>query len=97
MKCLLRYLKGSTDIGLVFEHCPNGVILEGFVNLDFVRDKVKRRSTLAYMFTVCKRYVSWKAKLQPVVALSSKEAKFIATIETTKEAIWLKGLLKELM
>ncbi|XP_062100092.1 protein FAR1-RELATED SEQUENCE 11-like [Humulus lupulus] len=40
--------------------------------------------------------VSWKANLQKVVALSSTEAEYMAAIEAIKEAIWLKGLTKEL-
>ena len=32
---------------------------------------------------------------QPVVALSTTEAEFIALTEAVKEAIWLKGIIKE--
>ena len=58
VKWLMKYLKGSTNVGLLFEHCPNGVILEGFVDSDFAGDKDKRRSTSAYMFTSCGNCIS---------------------------------------
>ncbi|GJV26118.1 hypothetical protein Tco_1378813, partial [Tanacetum coccineum] len=40
--------------------------------------------------------VSWKATLQHVVALSTTKAEYMALTEAVKEAIWLRGLLKEL-
>jgi hypothetical protein len=40
--------------------------------------------------------VSWKAVLQPVVALSTTEAEYIAIVEACKELIWLKGFYAEL-
>lgn len=39
--------------------------------------------------------MSWKSNLQPVVALSTTEAEFIALSEAVKEVVWLKGLLKD--
>ena len=40
--------------------------------------------------------ISWKSSLQPVVALSTTEAEYIALTEAAKEAIWLKDLINEL-
>ena len=96
VKWLMRYLKGSTNIGLLFEYYPNGVVLEGFVDSEFTGDKDKRRSTLAYMFTLCGSCISWKSQLQSIVTLSSTEAEYIATTEAAKEGILLKGLLEKL-
>lgn len=45
------------------------------------------------MFTVEDNVVSWKSQLQPVVALSTTEAEYIALTEAVKEAIWLKVYL----
>ena len=41
------------------------------------------------------RVVSWSSKKQPIVTLSSIEAKFVATT-CACQAIWLKKILKEL-
>ena len=40
--------------------------------------------------------MSWKAQLQPIVALSTTKAEYIATTEGIKKALWLKGLVDEL-
>ena len=70
--------------------------LIGFMDSDYAGDRDKRRSTTAYIFTVCGNCVSWKSQLQSVVALSSTEAEYIAATEAAKEAMWIKGLLMEL-
>jgi hypothetical protein len=40
--------------------------------------------------------VSWKARLQDNVALSTTKAEYMAVAEVTKEALWLKGIYSEL-
>ena len=40
--------------------------------------------------------MSWKATLQPVVAMSTTEAEYMAIAEACKESVWLKGLFAEL-
>lgn len=40
--------------------------------------------------------VSWKAKLQKFVALSTTEAEYLAVAEDVKEALWFKGMPGEL-
>ena len=63
---------------------------------DFAGDRDSRKSTTAYYFTLGGNCISWKSQLQPLVALSSTEAEYIALTDAFKEAIWLQGLLKEL-
>ena len=40
--------------------------------------------------------MSWKASLQPVVALSTTEAEYIASAEAVKEAKWLSEMVSKL-
>ena len=40
--------------------------------------------------------VSWSSKKQPIVALSSAEAEYIAATHAAKEILWLRALLTEL-
>ena len=40
--------------------------------------------------------MSWKATLQPVVAMSTTEAEYMAIAEACKESVWLKDLFAEL-
>nr|GEU78596.1 hypothetical protein [Tanacetum cinerariifolium] len=86
---------GTTNMGLVYG-TNRGNHVEGFVDLNYTKDPDKDRSITGYAFLVQGYVVSWKATLQYVVALSTKEAKYMAFTEAVKEAIWLRGLLEEL-
>jgi len=96
LKWLLRYLKGSSDIGLVYKHKTEGVKLKGFTDSDYAGDRDNRKSMSSYVFTLCDACISWKSQLQHIVALSTTESEYIAATEAIKEALWFKGLLKEL-
>jgi hypothetical protein len=48
------------------------------------------------VFTLDGCAISWRAHLQPTVALSTTEAEYMAVSEAVKEAVWLKGLFSEL-
>nr|GEW16673.1 retrovirus-related Pol polyprotein from transposon TNT 1-94 [Tanacetum cinerariifolium] len=71
------------------------VVSRYLANPDYA-DSNKDRSVTGYAFLVHRCVVSWKATLQHVVALSTTWAEYMALSEAVKEAIWLKGLLKEL-
>nr|GEX11221.1 retrovirus-related Pol polyprotein from transposon TNT 1-94 [Tanacetum cinerariifolium] len=49
-----------------------------------------------YVFTIGNSVVSWKAALQPSVALCTIKAEYMALTEAAKEGIWLKGLIEDL-
>jgi len=59
-------------------------------------DLVKRRSLTGYAYTLGGYLVSWKATLQPSVALSTTEAEYMVLTEAAKERIWLRGLINDL-
>nr|CAD1837441.1 unnamed protein product [Ananas comosus var. bracteatus] len=94
VKWILRYLRGTTNTCLEFGRCKDGVI--GYVDSDFAGDLDRRRSLSGYVFSIGGCAVSWKASLQPIVALSTTEAEYIAMTEGVKEAMWLRGLFGEL-
>jgi len=47
-----------------------------------------------YMFTVAECVISWKADLQDTIALSTTEAEYMAAVEVSKEALWLRKLVE---
>ena len=48
------------------------------------------------MFSPLVAVLSWKARLQATIALSTTEDEYMVVSESTKEAIWLIGLYSEL-
>ena len=85
-------MRGTTSHALCFEVLE--IVLHGYVNAYMAGDKDNRRSTTWYFFTVGGTTVSWISKLQKVVALSTIEAKYVSTIEASKEMIWLQRFTK---
>jgi len=53
MKWILQYIKGTIDVGLVFEKDTNGKQdCTGYVDSDYARDLDNLRSTTMYVFTL---------------------------------------------
>lgn len=96
VKWILRYLKGTTDMGLVFDGASSSRIFVGFVDSDYAGDLDKRRSLTGYIFRFSGAAISWRSTLQSTVALSTTEAEYMAATEAVKEAIWLRNLVTEL-
>ncbi|GAA0158500.1 transmembrane signal receptor [Lithospermum erythrorhizon] len=94
VKWILRYLNGSAKKALCFQKSDMGLI--GYVDADNGGDVDSRKSTSGYVFTFGGTAISWRSKLQSIVALSSCEAEYVAMAEAVKEMIWLQTFLKEL-
>lgn len=72
------------------------MILKGYIDAYFVGDRDSKKSTLPYFFTLEGNCTSLKLQLQPLVALSITEAKYIIMTNAFKEAMWLIVLLSEI-
>jgi hypothetical protein len=90
-KDVLRYLKGTKDVGIMFK--KTDLCLHGFCDADFAGDVDTRRSTTAYVFVLQGGAVSWSSKLQPTVAVSTAEAEYMSAASAVKEALWLRKLM----
>ncbi|RKK17238.1 hypothetical protein BFJ67_g17769, partial [Fusarium oxysporum f. sp. cepae] len=95
VKRIMRYLRGTIDLELVFSGPLRPLV--GYTDSDWAGDHDTRRSTAGYVFNVGTGAISWSSKRQPTVALSSCEAEYMGQTQCTKEAIWLRGLLRELL
>lgn len=97
-KKILRYLRGTTDFGILFptySSSSEGELI-GFSDSDWCGDRVDRRSTMGYVFKFLDGPISWSSKKQSVVALSSCEAEYIAACSAACQALWLRSLLEEM-
>jgi len=70
--------------------------LIGYSGSDWCGDLTDRRSTSGYVFKFNDAAISWCTKKQPVTALSSCEAEYIAGTLATCQALWLDSVMKEL-
>lgn len=93
-KRVLRYLKGTADIGLVYR--PSNESLVGYVDADWAGCPIDRRSYTGYAFLLSNGVISWDSRKQRTVALSSTEAEFMGMSDAAKEAIYLRSFLFQL-
>lgn len=95
LKRVYQYLRGTTDARLVYsgDSVRNPF---GYVDADWASDINDRRSITGYVFVLANGAVSWSSKKQTSVALSSTEAEYMAASAATKEAIWIRTLIREL-
>ena len=93
-------MRGTSDYSLCYHGkssgAPHSVCIHGFVDSDWAGDIDRRRSTSGYVFTMFGGAISWMSKRQPVVALSTTEAEYMAATHACKEAIWLKRLCSDI-
>ena len=88
MKRLLRYIRGTVDLGLVLHHSSSAKLVV-YTDADWAGCPDTRRSTSGYAVFLGGNPVSWSSKRQPVVFRSSAEAEYRAVANGVAEASWL--------
>lgn len=70
--------------------------MEGWVDSDFAGDKATRKSTTGFVFTLNGAALSWRSRMQRLVATSTTAAEYIAEAEVVKDSLWLRRLVGDL-
>ena len=103
VKWVLRYLKGSKNVGIVYRKTPEPVeanmdcaIPWGFCNANYAEDPHDWKSTSGYVFILMGGPIAWKSKKQASVALSTMEAEYYTLGIVCQEATRLRQLFQEL-
>eukprot|EP00253_Pinus_taeda_P008886 PITA_08886 len=55
-----------------------------------------RKSTFGYVFHMGLEAISWASKKQPIVALSTVKAEYVAATTATCQAVWMRRMLRSL-
>jgi hypothetical protein len=102
-KHVIRYLKGSQDIGLVYNPRPDDGVdekmlcaLQLYADADFAGDTESRKSTTGVIMLCYGCPVLWMSRLQSIVATSTTEAEFIAAANGVQEALWARELMADI-
>ena len=96
VKRLLRYLRATIDYKITYGGPQQKAAMIAYCDSDWGQNHDDRRSVTGYVFLLCGAAVSWQAKKQPTVALSTVEAEYMAATEAAREAIWWRSFLAEL-
>jgi hypothetical protein len=88
IKRILRYVKGSVNLGIHYKRKAAGdERLMAYSDSDYAGDQDDRRSTSGYVFMLSEGAVAWSSKKQPVVSLSTTEAEFILAAHCACQAV----------
>lgn len=89
VKRLIRYLIGTQDLKLQLSNSDCKENLFAYSDSDWAENRHDRKSHSGMICFVNGGAVMWSCRKQPVVALSSAEAEYVALSETCKEMIWI--------
>lgn len=89
-KRVLRYLKGTSQLGLRYSSTSCEIV--GYSDASWGNDIDDRHSTSGVVFLFAGSPVAWVSRRQSTVALSTAESEYIALFTATKVAAWLQQL-----
>ena len=93
VKQIFCYLKGMKEFWLTYGGQQKD--LRGYANADGSMAE-DRHASSGYAFLLNGGAISWAAKRQEIVSLSTTESEYIAVMHASKEALWLRSLITQL-
>ncbi|XP_049373032.1 secreted RxLR effector protein 161-like [Solanum verrucosum] len=94
VKRILRYLKGTTDLGLWYPKRSNFELV-GYADVDYVGYLADRKSTTSMAHFLGSCLISWGSNKQNSVALSTAEAEYVAAASCCAQLLWIKQQLRD--
>lgn len=96
VKQILRYVKGTLNLGIEYKKNQECEALIGYSDSDLGGDVDDRKSTTGIIFFLGENPITWVSQKQRIVALSSCEAEYIAATGGTCQGIWLTKIIASL-
>lgn len=97
LKKILRYLKGTLSLKLVYKKLNYDPNLSMYVDADWGSNTDDRKSVSGYILMFCNMPVLWCCNKQKSVALSSTEAEVIALTKSLQDLLWFKNIACEIV
>ncbi|GKD60290.1 putative ribonuclease H-like domain-containing protein [Tanacetum coccineum] len=82
------YLKGQPKLGLWYPR-DSPFDLEAFLDSNYARASLDRKSTTRGCQYLSKRLISWQCKKQTVVANSTTEAEYVVAASCCRHVLWI--------
>lgn len=95
LKRVLRYIAGTTKLGIVYRPTKNRNF-ECYSDADFGGCNKTGRSTSGVVITHAMGAISWLSQRQGMTATSTTEAELIAANDAVKEVIWINRLFRSM-
>jgi hypothetical protein len=91
---LLGFIKSHHDFAITFKS-PLQTQPIAYCDASHANDQLTRRSRTGFLITLAGGVISYKSKLQTVVATSTAVAEYYAATDVTKEILWIQHFLRE--
>nr|GEW00167.1 ribonuclease H-like domain-containing protein [Tanacetum cinerariifolium] len=95
MKCVLRYLRGITNLGLQLFRSTTSQLI-AYSDADWAGCPATRRSTSGYCVFPGDNLLTWSSKCQDTLSRSSAEAEYRGVANAVAETSWIRNLFREL-
>ena len=95
IKHILRYLRGTSDMGLFYSKAMEPQLL-GYVDAGYLLDPHKARSQTGYIFTYKNTAISWRSFKQTMVATSFNHSEILAMHGASRECVWLRSMIQHI-
>ena len=92
-KHLLRYLRGTEDLGLHYTKDAESAIVD-YADSGFKTDEINGKSQTGYIFLKNGAPISWKFVKQTITTTSTNHAELLALHEAAREAVWLRTMVQ---
>ena len=86
IKHILRYIRGTVDMGLFYTHESKRQLV-GYAGAGYLLDPHKAQSQTGYVFTHGGTAISWRSMKQTITATSSNHAEILAIHEASRECV----------
>nr|GEX02984.1 protein kinase-like domain-containing protein [Tanacetum cinerariifolium] len=95
IKCVLRYLRGTTDLRLQLFRSTTSQLI-AYSDADWAGYPAMCRSTFGYCVFLGDNLLTWSSKRQDTLSRSSAEAEYHRVANAVAETSWIRNLLREL-
>ncbi|KAF8747055.1 Reverse transcriptase (RNA-dependent DNA polymerase) [Rhizoctonia solani] len=96
IKRVICYLLGTPTLGLTYCRSAKDFGKIGYSNADWGSNLIDCKSVSGHVFMLGGAAISWSAKKQATVALSTMEAKYMLLAHACTQALWLCQFFEEL-
>jgi len=96
---VLRYLKGTPGLGLMFTKMKNPTekdIITAYADASYANDTT-RKSISGIIVKLYGNVVVWYSKRQSTTALSTTESEYMAISSALQEVLWMKQIILEML
>lgn len=92
----LCYLKSIMGNGIMFSREHGNPSIIGYDDSYYAGDMDNRKYIARYAFTSARTHICGKSSIQYIMVMSITKAEYMVENEASKEALWLKRLVREL-